>query len=313
MSTYVSRRYAGPRDLDDLITFAQDATAARAPKPAYYHPGDFVWQLFAFDETDDARIWSASDGRDVACAIFEPPSWYEFAVHPDVERDPELVHEITRWADGRRAVADNKDDVPLAYPERGTNTISTSAFASDRRRIDALLADGYARADEQSFRNARRLDDSLPDVVLPAGAEFCAITGQDEDERADLHRDAWSVWGTSAFTLERYRRLRASPLYDAELDVVLSVGGRMASYCICWLDERNRIGLFEPVGTRPQFTRRGLGKLVLLEAFRRLRDRGMRTAIVGTSTVNQPAMALYRSAGFAPVEEVHTYVKADAS
>ena len=34
----------------------------------------------------------------------------------------------------------------------------------------------------------------------------------------DLHRDAWSVWGPSPATVEAYRRLRAAPLYDEELD-----------------------------------------------------------------------------------------------
>jgi mycothiol synthase len=87
----------------------------------------------------------------------------------------------------------------------------------------------------------------------------------------------------------------------------------MVSYCVCWPDASNRVGLFEPVGTRPAAARRGFGRAVVLEAFRRLREKDMRTAIVGTGTVNRPATALYASAGFDIVlDRMHAYVKADA-
>jgi GNAT superfamily N-acetyltransferase len=312
MPAFASRTYNGHRDLNALIAFAQQVTAARSPAPAFYHPGDFIWQLYPFDETEDVRIWSDPRAeRDVACAIFEPPLTYEFVVHPDYEDEAGLIAAILQWADSRRAAVSDRSDIPLAYRSRGANTISTSAFASDTRRIQALVRAGYARGDGESWHNERRIDGDLPQIALPSGAEFRTITQHVEEERAALHRDAWSVWGTSAHTVERYRRLRASPLYDPYLDVVLALDGQLASYCICWVDDANKIGLFEPVGTRPAFARMGLARLVLFEAFRRLRERGMRSAIVGTGTVNRPAMALYASAGFTPVEEIHTYLKTD--
>jgi ribosomal protein S18 acetylase RimI-like enzyme len=41
-----------------------------------------------------------------------------------------------------------------------------------------------------------------------------------------------------------------------------------------------------------------MGKLVLYEGMRRLRARGMDTAIVGTASVNARAARLYQSVGF---------------
>jgi len=310
---YTSQPYAGARDLPALIRFAQETTAARSPGAAYYHPGDFVWQLFDFDASRDVGIWrdTGASARVAACAIFEPPLTYEFAITPDIEDERALMMEIFGWAEGRRAVATDKGDVPIAYQSRGSQTVSTSALISDELRIQALIEDGYALHAGKSWRNVRPFDGTLPPMVLPEGAAFRTISDGDFEARAELHRDAWSVWGTSTFSVERYRRLRAAPLYDPDLDVVLTVDGRMASYCICWLDEANKIGLFEPVGTCPDMARRGYGRLVLHEAFRRLRARGMTSAIVATSDVNQPAKALYASGGFKEVEEVLTYVKAD--
>ena len=50
--------------------------------------------------------------------------------------------------------------------------------------------------------------------------------------------------------MEAYRRLRAVPYYDQNLDLVAVNGaGEFGAYCICWYDPGSRSGLFEPVGT----------------------------------------------------------------
>jgi ribosomal protein S18 acetylase RimI-like enzyme len=149
--------------------------------------------------------------------------------------------------------------------------------------------------------------------MLPDGARFRRMTGADAQERAELHRDAWSVWGTSKFSDALYGRLRSAPLYDTDLDVVVEYRGQLASYCVCWLDTANAAGYFEPVGTRPSMTGRGLGRAVIREGMRRLREKGMRRAFVGTAAVNEAAAALYTSAGFEIVERERFYVKSDST
>jgi ribosomal protein S18 acetylase RimI-like enzyme len=99
--------------------------------------------------------------------------------------------------------------------------------------------------------------------------------------------------------VERFARLMQSPVYSLENDVVAAAqDGRIAAFCITWIDEVNRVGLFEPVGTHPDFQRKGLGRAVMLEALRRLRDAGMEKAIVCTSEHNLAAIKLYENIGF---------------
>jgi len=313
VSDYVARPYQGGSDLHSLIQFAQNSTSARLPRASYYHPGDFVCQLYAFDESDDVRLLrnGTAEGAIIACAIFEPPHEFQFAIDATLADHKTLVADVIRWAEHRRALVRNKEEVPLAAESRGSNTLSTSALETDSARIEVLIGNGYALHEGTGFRVARDLTGPLPPVVLPEDAAFRRISDGDAPERAELHRDAWSVWGQSKHTTERYRRLRSAPLYDPELDVVLEFNGQLVSYCVCWLDAANHVGLFEPVGTRPSATRRGFGRIVLHEAFRRLREKGMRTAIVSTGMVNRPAMALYASEGFEMVEREYTYVKPD--
>ncbi|MEX0749380.1 MAG: GNAT family N-acetyltransferase [Dehalococcoidia bacterium] len=313
MPDYTARPYERASDLRLLIEFAQQVTRAR-PQLTYYHPGDFVWQLYAFDRSDDVRLWTIDEtGEIVACAIFEPPLNFQFEVRPGVRDDRGLASDVLRWVEQRRALVAREADIPLAYRWLGTGTLSAFVFDSDAERGTLLAEHGYERAGESGVRFARALDEPLPAVVLPRGARFRSIGDDDSEARAELHRDAWSVWGESKFSIELYRRLRAAPLYDPDLDIVLEHEGQLVSYCVCWLDTANGVGYFEPVGTRSTATGRGFGRAVVREGMRRLKEKGMQTALVGGATVNKPAQALYASAGFEIIEREHGYVKSEAS
>jgi ribosomal protein S18 acetylase RimI-like enzyme len=138
-------------------------------------------------------------------------------------------------------------------------------------------------------------------------------TDDDLEARVDVHRDAWSVWGRSKITVESYRLLRSAPLYLPELDVVLEdATGRFLSYCIGWQDAANGIGHFEPVGCRPDSTGRGYARAVTLEAMRRMKSRGLHTALVSTASVNERARVLYPSSGFLEVDRAYFYTKQPA-
>jgi ribosomal protein S18 acetylase RimI-like enzyme len=60
----------------------------------------------------------------------------------------------------------------------------------------------------------------------------------------------------------------------------------------------------EWVATRPEFRGRGLNRALLETLFERGRASGLRTAHVGTSIGNHPAIAAYQSAGLVPYAEV---------
>ncbi len=313
MTVFVSRPYAGAADLPLLIDFARRNMLARLPNGTYWKPGDITWQFYTLRGAacDDVRLWTDEHGL-AAVMAFEQPLTMGFDVRADLSLDSPLLDEMLEWVEARRAaVATPGEDVPRAYSQLGAG-VSTLVAASDLERAGALEKRGYRRTREGGVRYALSLREPLRDDVLPTGMRLRYPTDDDVAARAAAHRAAWSVWGASKFSEQAYRELRAAPLYDETLDVVLEdADGRIVSYCICWADEDTGVGHFEPVGTDAEFARRGFGKLVMHEGLRRLRARGMHTAWVGTAWVNEPARALYPASGFELVD-IEWWWEADA-
>ena len=304
MTGIVSRPYAGAADLPLLIEFARANMLARLPGGTYWKPGDVTWQFYRLrgSAAEFVRLWS--DERGLAGLVaFEPPLTMAFDVRADLPLDSPLLDEMLAWVAARRtAVAKAGEDVARAYSQLGPG-VSTLVAESDVERIAALEQRGYVRTREGGVRYELSLTNRIPDEVLPAGMRLRYPTDDDVGARAAAHRAAWSVWGASKFSEQAYRELRAAPLYDERLDVILEdADGRIVSYCICWADEASGVGHFEPVGTDVAFARRGFGKLVMHEGLRRLQARGMQTALVGTAWVNEAARALYPSSGFELVD-----------
>jgi ribosomal protein S18 acetylase RimI-like enzyme len=134
------------------------------------------------------------------------------------------------------------------------------------------------------------------------------VEKRDYPARVDLHRAAWF---RSSFDLRRYLRVRAIDVFEPELDLIVETAeGRLASFCIGWVDRRLGVGSFEPVGTHPDFRRLGLGQQVTYEGLRRMKAMGMHSAKIGTAGFNERAFALYCSCGFELRDRERTWVKA---
>jgi ribosomal protein S18 acetylase RimI-like enzyme len=71
-------------------------------------------------------------------------------------------------------------------------------------------------------------------------------------------------------------------------------------------DGRTRIGLIN-LEVPPQHRRKGYGRFLVSEIFRRARDNMIAAVAVATSSSNQPAMALYATLGFQPINESTLY------
>lgn len=164
-------------------------------------------------------------------------------------------------------------------------------------KVAALRAAGYTPDYDGFWHFVHDLRDLPP---LPDGV---AEGPDDPARRVALHCAAWAP---SGFTAEVYERVRATPPYRADLDVVVG----WQAYALAWFDEASASGELEPVGTDPAFRGQGYGRQACVAALHRLRAAGARTAVVyGATDPGYPApAALYRSAGFRAVDRHVRYL-----
>jgi ribosomal protein S18 acetylase RimI-like enzyme len=239
---------------------------------ASWHVGDVTWGLRQHEGREDEwtiRVWKDGE-RVVAWSWLKgAKGWLEF----DVRRDRlDLLGEILDEPRARLAVC----------------------FEDDCELRPALETRGFVDPEWRIHLNERELEDAPEPPELPEGFRCRTVEPGDLAERVAVHRD---VWAPSRVTESSYANVQASWPYRASLDCVVEApDGRFAAYVLAWPDDENGVGLFEPVGTREEFRRRGVGRAVCTFALRRLHEEGIRQAVVGCNT--EPACALYESVGF---------------
>lgn len=293
--TALSSRPYADADLPRVVAFLQ---ATGGPERGYDHVGDFLWRLYqntVFDPARDIRLWDDEHGGLLAIAWFEEPDGVTMDVHPSFQGSGVLEGPILEWAASHPARLDGVGELWTWGWERG-----------DDRLVAYLATRGFARDPFHMLAMRRDLSAPIPDAPLPHGWSVRAVGGEEEwAERVEIHRE---VWHPSRVTLAAYRRLREAPGYAPDLDLVAAApDDAFGAYCICWYDPVNRTGEFEPVGTRPAHRRKGLGRAVILEGLRRLRDRGAETAYVYSVHTSDASTRLYESAGFEVFNRAYLY------
>jgi ribosomal protein S18 acetylase RimI-like enzyme len=265
----------------------QDAWALRGPKWAQ-HVGDLAWARFQHVGREPewrTMLWEQDD-RVVAYGWLFEGGVLDYCVHPE---RPELLDDVLDWADTRK----------------------TDALDANADAIATLERCGFARApDDVFFAYLARSLSALPEAAPPEGFELRTLREEDVESRVAAHRSAFHP---SRVTVDSYRNVMQAWPYRSDLDCVATTpDGGVAAYCLAWLDDENRVGELEPVGTHADFRRRGLAAAVCAFALRRLADEGATRAVVyarGDAAYPAPKL-LYESLGFRAHARTVPFVKA---
>ncbi len=215
------------QDLRRMQRLVQEVWAERGTKSAH-HIGDLAWQRFQHIVHEDGwrkQLWE--DGGDVvAYGWLLEDGVLDFCIHP---RRPELLDEVLDWADARE----------------------TSALDADADAAAAFERHGYRRAadDEPFFVHLARDLGDVPAVDEPEGTTLRTVGEDDVEERVAAHRSAFHP---SRVMVASYRNVMRAWPYRGDLDcVAVTADGRVAAYCLAWLDEENRVGELEPSARMP--------------------------------------------------------------
>jgi len=274
----------------------------------YVHQGDLNWWLYypplEGDFWDHIYLWDdpAQPGRLLGWALISPDR-VGIDVYVQSELRGSLVaREMYIWAE---------EQATRIARQNGKPTIYVLWVLHD----DDVLCNHFSQLGYRLRRGYVHLTGPLDETVsipqLPPG--FVVRSCKGESEVVARARAQFGAFNSSAQFeryVERFTNFMRSPVYDSELDIVAMVpDGQVGAFCIVWTDPVNQVGLLEPVGTHPDFQRKGLGKAVIQEGLRRLQECGMKSAIVSTFEDNPAAIKLYESAGFQIINRLGTYEK----
>lgn len=276
-------------DFTDLVGMARDAW--RLGGPHEYPPGQLCWELARLTPGDEAMLCFSERDELAGFCVAYPGSDIGEICHPKLG-DAALEHEMFEWAEGVFAGVSNP---VIACCERQPG------------RKQVLEARGYRVQGPCIAVTEQSLQREIPEPVLPEGFRIADLRSVSVEDRVTGQRAAFV---NSRTTVAMYEALQQTPVYDPEHDVVaLAPDGSVAAFAIAWVDWVNRHGLFEPVGTHPDYRGMGLGKAVLNAGLRRMVGEGCLTAQVGHHHDAEAARRLYESVGFKRVDLWTRYEK----
>jgi GNAT superfamily N-acetyltransferase len=207
-------------------------------------------------------------------------------IHPRF-RSPELEAEVYTYAVEHFA----------EQTQNGADLIAP-VFADDLLRQETLARLGFSKRPGWNHHYWRDLDVPIPEAPAPAGYVIRSMGG--EGEHASRSWCSWRAFHSDEpqtnydGDFSWYRNLQSAPLYRRDLDVVAAApDGEMAAFCTIYYDDYTRSAVTVLVGVAAEHWRRGLGKAVMLEGLRRLKQLGC-TRVFSTAN-EEPADALYHS------------------
>jgi len=286
------------------------AALARSESAETLHVVDLPYRFssWAMDNPDGIGLWTDQRDNVVGWAVMQTPFWtidYVFAQDVGAALHTQLV----QWADGcaRR----------LLGTEYGRPLWFINAFADQSRRIRDLEAFGFAsQADvgENSWMKVlMRLDANaaVQECSVPDGFLIRPLAGAAEvDAYVALHR---TVFNSTSMTVSWRTRTLMQPGYRPDLDLVaIAPDGRLAGFCVCWLarlPNGETVGQVEPLGIHEDFRGMGLGRAILADGLRRLRQRGATSILIETDNYRDDAFKLYEAAGFRAHKDVLVFRK----
>ncbi|MEW5868380.1 MAG: GNAT family N-acetyltransferase [Chloroflexota bacterium] len=298
---FTQRSYSGEADKLHM------AALARQHAQEHLHVVDLPYRLssWALNDPQNAVLWYDQDQQLAAWAVLQTPFWtVDYACRPSAEA--ELHPQILRWADQRaREIANTAFGVPAWF---------VVVFADQAGRIADLEQAGFAcQADvgEDSWSKVllrRPAQEPVKVYQPPAGYTVRPLAGVGEvPGYVALHQ---AVFESKNMRSEWRAHTLQHPAYQPDLDLVVQApDGRLAAFCIGWLDETSGAGQVEPLGCHADFRRYALGRVALSHVLQRLQARGAREIFVETDNYRNTAFRLYESFGFAVIQDVLVYRK----
>lgn len=257
------------------------------------------------DEEDEfVKIWELkndennTDNKIVAVTIYEPPSTYWIQIHPEHRL---LERKILDWIEKQRK--------EMKKNNSQKQELNFFVLNSDEFRANLLKERGYQIKGSEECTRIRPLEMEIPEYQLPDGYSIRQVNVESDFEK---YREVISSVFPHCKKMTKRLAMNfcTASFYQAELDlVVVDPQGNFASFCTMRFDPKSRIAELEPMGTHPEHRRKGLGKALICEALKRLKDFQPSLICITGAASTKAADTLYDSLGFKKIDEINLWEK----
>lgn len=244
-----------------------------------------VWHSTEFDLSADARLVEDGATQVVGYGMVVGDGAYG-VIRPEAE--------------GQGAGSVLLDWIEQRERERARAVHRQLVAAANRAAAALLQSRGYTLV-RSNCRMARALDGREP-IDPPAGVRLRQLREDDVayinglDNRAFAQDPGYTPESLTALREEHLEAHDAAP----DLNLVACQGDRIVGFLLTKRREEGTVGYVDVLAVDPPDQGRGIGRALLLQAFNDYAAAGMKEAQLGVSSVNAPALKLYRSAGMTP-------------
>lgn len=263
-----------PRD-EDLPTVVR-LQGEHRPEPVDAEMVIREWTSPGVELEHDSRI--EDDAYCLVEDLYEGRAWIEVQGRPSVA--------LLDWAEARAS-------------DKGTR-LFTGAWSTNLPLLATLEQRGFVL-----IRHAHRMEidlrQSLPTAEWPEGVTVRPFRSGDERTFYEVHQETFEdTWEPIRESYEEWSHwLLQPPEFAPELWFLAVAGDEPAAFAICNpYPTRDDLGWVKILGVRNAWRRRGLGRALLLHAFREFASRGLRVAGLGVDAESLTgANRLYEQAG----------------
>ena len=232
---------------------------------------------------DTVGIWRNMEGQIIGVVNSEGENRGEaFFQLKNLQNPKNLYIDMLRFAESKLACKENDDMI-----------LNVRVDVNDHELINLFKENEYEQTDKKECTCSMLLKNNKK---IEIGDGFRITDGLEVSgrQRADAHIKAFGINDADKETrIIANNTLRLSPDYDPSLDIsAVDDKNEVASFATIWFDEKNKIGIYEPVGTVPEYRNRGLGRAVIYTGMNKLLKLGCRKVYVGSDQL------FYKSLGF---------------
>ncbi|MCD4669949.1 MAG: GNAT family N-acetyltransferase [Actinomycetia bacterium] len=250
----------------------------KVSQAGYFHLGDLLYRINLssnnLDILKDIRIWENRERVNGFVLFLPTENNPEFQLRPELYKS-NILNEMISWTIERAK-------------QLNLGKIEVSCLDIDYLKKEFLIENGFKQFEDPFVCMERNLD-SLPPCFLPKDYTFISY-----NDRPDLP----GIYERTD-TIEEYLKMCLLDKYKDDLGLRVCYRNKeIVAGCICWYDDIDNCGLFEPVGTIEKHQKKGLAFAVMAKTLENLKKYGVDKVYIHTSEKNLPAIKLYEKLGF---------------